>query len=168
MGDGDLRCAYHPNVNASGKCQKCGKLVCLECKVEKYTYNLKHEWCKKCDIENDIKTFVNKSSKSCIVMIVIIYLVLVPFTIIPITVGGIIALFSLIPAGFLGIFTFLAYRHQYRFIPTKRKQLELKMKQFLDGIKEDLLLILCKECGSRIETSTGICPKCGANLSDTS
>ncbi|MFX1389820.1 MAG: hypothetical protein ACFE9Z_07165 [Promethearchaeota archaeon] len=168
MEDANLKCAYHPNVNASGKCQKCGKLVCLECKIEKFKHNVRHEWCKKCNIDDEMKTFVDKSSTRCLVMITIIYLVLVPFTILPIVSGGITAFLALIPAGFLIVFTILAYYHQLRFIPTKRKQLELKMKNYLDGIKEDQLLILCRECGSRIERSVVICPNCGSNLKDTS
>jgi hypothetical protein len=162
MSDGNLKCAYHPNVNASGKCEKCGKFICLQCKVENYVNDLKKEYCKKCDLENQMKTLVNNSSKSCIVMIIIIYVVLIPLIILPIILTSI--LLSLIPATFLILFTFLFYRHQYHLIPTKRKVINMKIAEFLEKIKEDQLLILCQECGSRIEHSGSICPKCGFNL----
>jgi hypothetical protein len=162
MYDGNLKCAYHPNVNALGKCEKCGKLICLQCKVENYANGIKEEYCKKCDLENQMKIFVNNSSKSCIVMIIIIYIVLIPLIILSTILTNL--LLSLIPATFLSIFTFLFYRYQYHFIPTKRKVINMKIAEFLEKIKEDQLLIICQECGSRIEHSTVICPKCGSNL----
>jgi ribosomal protein L40E len=162
MYEGNLKCAYHPNVKASGKCEKCGKLICLQCKVENYINGVKKEYCKKCDLENQMKTIVNNNSKSCIVMIIIIYVVLIPLTILPIILTNI--LLSLIPATFLILFTFLFYRHQYHLIPTKRKVINMKIAEFLEKIKEDQLLIICRECGSRIEHSGAICPKCGSNL----
>ena len=162
MHNENLKCDYHPNVKASGKCEKCGKLICLQCKVENLVNGLKKEYCKKCDLENQMKTFVNNSSKSCVVMIIIIYVVLIPLTILPIILTNI--LLSLIPATFLIVFTFLFYRHQYHLIPTKRKVINMKIAEFLEKIKEDQLLIICRECGSRIEHSKVICSKCGANL----
>ena len=59
-----LKCAYHPEREANTKCEKCGKLICLECKqafttthgTEDTRYSVRHEYCQACYYDYKIKS----------------------------------------------------------------------------------------------------------------
>ena len=64
-------CHYHPNRDAITKCEQCGKLICIECKMifrkqhsagtsEHRTYYVtQHEVCPPCFYDLNIKTIKN-------------------------------------------------------------------------------------------------------------
>ncbi|MFX0040879.1 MAG: B-box zinc finger protein [Promethearchaeota archaeon] len=68
-----LKCAYHPEREASAKCEKCGKVICLECKIvnhktihggskdHSYAYNRSYEVCTICYYDRKTNTYGNRA-----------------------------------------------------------------------------------------------------------
>ncbi|MFX0063179.1 MAG: hypothetical protein ACFFC7_13460 [Candidatus Hermodarchaeota archaeon] len=90
----NLQCFYHPEREAATKCEKCGKLICLECKLIRREYTLtgsdssqwvRYEVCPACYAEmkaasaRGSKVFVIIAAVMCIAFIVIAALILIFF-----------------------------------------------------------------------------------------
>lgn len=170
-----LRCAYHPEREASAKCEKCSKVVCLECKMvyherhsggtgnRSYAYSVRREFCPVCFYDRKIKTYGSQAKiGATIFTIITLIMFIVPF----ILTGdffGIIFLLIMIP---IDILVFV-------YGPRKVKEFEYQKAEFLNSIrdtqspKEDKILeLFCPGCGEKLDPNTSVCSYCGSVIKD--
>ena len=123
-----LRCAYHPEREASAKCRKCGKVICLECLI-------KQKYCQLCYYDIKIKEYGRSTmtSTACIVTILTGFLIMIlslasrPDMN---TMGVIsISMWAIIPIACFSIYGFI-YSPIVRARPFKEKK-----EQFLNSLK---------------------------------
>ncbi|MCP4762979.1 MAG: hypothetical protein GY870_14465 [archaeon] len=83
-----LNCFYHPSREATNKCDNCGNLICLDCKMafnvtqhkgagdSSYGYSERHEFCQLCYYNAKLKQFdflhkfTKKRPKFCTLLII--------------------------------------------------------------------------------------------------
>lgn len=169
-----FKCAYHPEREASEKCEECGKLICLECKTvyhssvhggSEHAYSVRYEFCPVCFYNKKIKKYGPSTMiESAIFVIgpIIFVIYLQSYEFLPalmrlqiwLILGG-------IAVGF-GIYGFI-------YSPIKLKEFKRKKEEFLNGleplIKEEVIQKnFCPECGTRNEPDASICSYCGATI----
>jgi len=172
----NLNCHYHPDREAKTKCEICGKLICLECKMvlntthgtDESRYVIRHEACPLCFYAKMDKAY-SRNAKIFALMatifsttFIIILLVLNFFFSIDMVFPWVIGLAILIT---------LSWIYYLYYAPKKRDEFKQKKMDFLRGlkdytaIKEDLQLEQqCGNCGAKIEPNTSICSYCGSEL----
>ncbi|MFX1501529.1 MAG: zinc-ribbon domain-containing protein [Promethearchaeota archaeon] len=172
-----LKCYYHSDRDAQSKCDKCGKLICLECKkaftathgVNKSQYATRHELCLLCYFDREMAS-IRSSSTTCLVFIVFAIIMTTVFSFtnqrfifVPIIIGSIAIIISII----------LYYHTKYIWGPRKAETISIQRQKFMDslkiskekqGIKPINSEIYCSKCGNKIEEKVSICPHCGNNI----
>jgi len=177
-----LKCYFHPEREATSKCEKCGKLICLECKLvyhetytggskdTSYAYSKRYEYCPFCYYETKIKKYkINSIGLLCAAITFVFMLVFyITFT---------------LPTGFfhptlyipviiisIGIIitTIAFFFRQFIQTPKKVDEIETKIEEFLKSIgtpinikEEGVISKFCPECGTTLESGASICSYCG-------
>jgi len=168
-----LNCHYHPDREAATKCEICGKLICLECKMvlntthgtDESRYVIRHEACPLCFYAKKDKAYSKNALVSALVMtipsIIIIILLL------SLSISVIDYFFVIIPIIFIA-FSWIYYLY---YAPKKREEFKQKKLDFLrclkdfSDIKEDSQLEhRCGNCGAKVEPNISICSYCGSEL----
>ncbi|MFX1496376.1 MAG: zinc-ribbon domain-containing protein [Promethearchaeota archaeon] len=177
-----LKCFYHPEREANSKCEKCSKLICLECKMvyhqtvhggSGYAYTKRYEYCPICYYDTQIK----KSKINSIGGIIALSVLIISFFIFtfslprkaytyPATYFPIIFLLALIIIGGI-IFGYLQFVRK----PKKMSELNSKKDQFLKSINSPLIEkdnkgkpYFCSVCGNKLDPDALICSYCGTPL----
>lgn len=173
-----LKCAYHPEIDASDKCEKCGKVICLECKMvyhetihsgtgdSSYAYSKRYELCPPCFYDRKIKVhgYQNMIGGTIGIIIIISFIVFTQY--LSIGTDFFSMLFMLIPI--LAIVCIIISVFIYG--PIKLTKFKSKKEEFLNSIqpiasiqKEEAVTNICIECGNRIDPGASICSYCGAS-----
>jgi len=185
-----LKCAYHPGREASEKCEKCGKLICLECKMvyhltyrsgpgdNSYTYSRRFELCPLCYYDRKINIY-GKQAKTVggatIIGLIILFLVsLIIFdfgSIIPSIMLIFDIIFLIIPILMILITLYMIFIYG----PKKTEDFKSKREEFLNSIKQIVsnqndtaVGKFCIECGKKIDPDAYICSYCGATAKKNS
>jgi len=171
-----LKCAYHPERDASEKCEKCGKVICLECKMvyhethrggtgeRSYAYSVRHEYCPVCFYDRKIKTYGPQAKiTATIFTIIVLIMIFVIFNM----MGDYFPLFFLLVIIPLDIYAFV-------YGPRKLKEFRYKKAEFLNSLTlgqpvkgERLKESFCPECGNKLELNTSVCSYCGSVIEDS-
>lgn len=171
-----LNCSYHLNRQANAKCEKCGKLICLECKMifhqshtsgygeDSYTYSTRHEFCTPCYYDMRmkadkmmVKVFIPFSFM--VILMTIISGVFLEFLLI-----GIIGLL----VGLILLIVVILYR--LIIIPKKMARWEKKKQEFIDSLSSSKtsqaspIKKFCTLCGKEIQEDEEICENCGTKI----
>lgn len=177
-----LKCAYHPEIEASDKCEKCGKVICLECKMvyhetihhgtgdNSYAYSRRYELCPPCFYDRKIKKYGTTNMIGGIIGIIMISIFVgVSQTMMnpadmPSSFRFVGTLFLIIPIlAIVGIVIGV-----FIYGPIKLKDFKSKREEFWNGIKqvtsvqkEGAAPNFCIECGNKIDPDASICSYCG-------
>lgn len=165
-----LKCYYHPDREATVKCEICGKLVCVECKMflkrmqgaGNSRHVIRYEVCPLCYYDKMTKGYGNRAKLFAFI-----------FTI-PSIVFIIISLASII-FPFMAIFGVatiaILWIYALYYAPKKRDEFEQKRRDFLQGLedynsikKDQQLERRCNNCGAKVDPSASICSYCGMDL----
>ena len=170
-----LKCYYHPEREAQSKCEKCGKLICLECKkafnithgASKGSYSTRHEYCQVCYF-NHMSLSVYKTSRICFITIIINIIFLVVTNVISDSVEGYNnpIPFFLIP--FLIVLS-IAFIFSIIHGAKKREKIRDQKNGFLLNLKKSsrkkgVKIPICKKCGKQVDLNALICPYCGCDI----
>ena len=166
-----LKCYYHPDREATEKCETCEKLICIECKKSisrthgssESRYATQHDLCKPCYYDNEMEKYRPPSRNHRIVAVIfpIIDLILI----IIVLDGGFQNTGALIPIiAFLSVLSLLAvisYIVGRKRFPAKLAKLKTKKEKFFKILQTGSV---CQECGNKVETGISICPSCGSDI----
>ncbi|MFX0181020.1 MAG: zinc-ribbon domain-containing protein [Candidatus Hodarchaeota archaeon] len=177
-----LKCFYHPEREASSKCEQCEKLICLECKMVYHqvvhggssnAYTKRYEYCPICYYDTQIK----KSKINLIGGVIALSVLIISFFIFTFTLPEIAFSYpaTYIPIGFLLaliiigslIFGYLQLVRK----PKKVNQFNLKKEEFLKSVqaplfKKETKSTFCSECGNKIDSKASFCSYCGTTLNN--
>ncbi|MFX0022455.1 MAG: B-box zinc finger protein [Candidatus Hermodarchaeota archaeon] len=179
-----LKCAYHPEREASEKCEKCGKLICLECKMvyhltyqsrtedNSYAYSRRIELCPLCYYERKINVYGKQGKKVAVgtilgsIMLFVVSLIMIDFRPgMPSIMLILDIIFLIIPFLIIGITLYMILIYG----PKKSEEFKSKREEFLTSInkivsnqKKEALGKFCFECGKKIDPNAIICSYCGA------
>jgi len=180
-----LKCAYHPEREASTKCEKCGKLICVECKTVIHTrhgtgenrYSTRHEICIPCKYDREIGGFGIRVNIIGFIMCIAFLSIFIGIT----TYANInMPHFDLIAFPIIGIIALViigAYFIYWMTVKRKRGILKAKIQKEeylkkliqLPSKKDDTpSKMFCHECGGQITSDDSICSHCGAIIKDES
>jgi len=169
-----LKCYYHPEREAQSKCDKCGKLICLECKKSfnvirsssERSYSTRHEYCQVCYFKHQS---LSVYSKPCFFITAIIMMTV--FLIISnemIKSTGFDSSFQnfLIP---IIIVLFIAFIFSIIYGVKKRAKIKSQKEDFLMNVKKssrkkEVKIPICKKCGKKVDLNAMICPYCGSDI----
>ncbi|MFX1409048.1 MAG: zinc-ribbon domain-containing protein [Promethearchaeota archaeon] len=171
-----LNCYYHPEREASTKCEKCGKIICLECKMvyhetyyrgtgdDRYAYTKRYEYCPVCYYDTQIKK--HKRSSIGFIFLTIMLLFMLGFMFF-FNFADIQIFIMFLSIGItISIVAFIYM--QFIRIPKKVEEVETKKEEFLRSTKipkpikeEEIPPKFCPECGTSIESGASICSYCG-------
>jgi len=174
-----LKCFYHPEREAATKCEKCGKVICVECKMvyhktvhrgtgdDRYAYSERYEYCPVCYYDTEIKKYKNYSYGCIGVMIVFIIAAIFMFFPTGLYTPMMFVVGILLSLGiFISIIAFFYLRFVYS--PKKTAEFNAKKEEFLQSIKtptsikeEEITAKFCPECGTRVEPDYSVCSYCG-------
>ena len=111
-----LKCYFHPDREASTKCEKCEKMLCIECKkpytathgVSESRYATQHDMCKPCyyDIEMQRYTISSRGYYIAFCILVPIILTLVILYLVFLSLVGFMA-FVFLAGGLVPTFLFV-------------------------------------------------------------
>ena len=180
-----LKCAYHLEREASSKCEKCGKLICLECKMvyrqtvhggsgdSSYAYSKRYEYCPVCYYDAKAKIYKYSSIVGFFTIGMLIFMLFVVF--LPTSPLSYSHPAMYIPLIIISIMLAIAvivvvYLHFIR-RPKKVGELDAKKEEFLRSIKtptknidEEEMGFFCTECGNKIDPDASICSYCGRTV----
>ncbi|MFX1554308.1 MAG: B-box zinc finger protein [Promethearchaeota archaeon] len=180
-----LKCAYHPDREAITKCEKCGKLICVECKTVVHdthigkdsSYSTRHEICVACKYDREISHFGFGFSVIPFLMIIAFLLIFIGIT----TYANInMPHFNLIALPIIGTIALViisAYFIYWMTVKRKRGILKAKIEKEeylkkliqLPSKKDDTpSKMFCPECGGEISSDDIICSHCGSTIKDES
>ncbi|MFX1500307.1 MAG: hypothetical protein ACFFDH_05000 [Promethearchaeota archaeon] len=164
-----LKCYYHPERDAITKCEKCGKVICLECKMvyhvrytsrsgnHQYTSTSMYEYCPVCFYDQQINSYGPQAKRSVGVFSIVSLVLIVIFSIF-FTMASVVLLtlvLVLIPVD-ISIFVYN---------PRKIVGFEIKKAEFLKTIQpvkeEQIKELFCSECGNKLEPDISVCSYCG-------
>ena len=174
-----LKCYYHPEREAATKCEKCGKVICVECKMvyhktvhrgtgdDRYAYSERYEYCPVCYYDTEIKKYKNYSYGCIGVMIVFIIAEIFMFIPTGLYTPMMFIVGILLSIGILiSIIAFFILRFVYS--PKKTAEFNAKKEEFLQSIKtptitkkEEITTNFCPECGTQVEPDASVCSYCG-------
>lgn len=165
-----LNCYYHPDREAKEKCEICGKLICLECKMvlkrmygaQESTHIVRYEVCPLCYYDKKDKEYGEKAIKFALMM----------------TIPSVIFIIILIVVEFffymvIGLAILIAFSWIYAlyYAPKKRDEFKQEKMDFLRGLKDYTAIkknleseLRCGNCGAKIEPNTSVCSYCGSDL----
>ena len=167
-----LKCYYHPEREAQSKCEKCGKVICVECKMvyhrtvhrgtgdDRYAYSERYEYCPICYYDTQIKK--SKSYSYGCIAFAIFFIVAAVF------MTGFFnpIIFTLLLVGVvISLVLFVILRFVYS--PKKTAEFNAKKEEFLQRTKKpsvtkkEEITKFCPECGTRVETDASVCSYCG-------
>jgi hypothetical protein len=163
-----FKCYYHPDREASVKCEICGKLVCLECRMYlkkmQGTGNsrtvIRYEVCPLC-YYNKMDKGYGKRAKLFALGFTIPLIIFIAISLILIDVPF-IAIFGIATIAILWIYAFY-------YAPKKRVEFRKKREFFLQGLetynsKKRELERRCTNCGAKVDPNASICSYCGEDL----
>jgi len=162
-----LKCYYHPDREATTKCEKCEKMLCIECKKQNSVthgagesqYATQHEFCMPCYCDNEMEKYAPPGRRAQIALIILPIIDLI-FIILFFNYGfGLIA-----PSLFFGVLSLAAvisYFKKRKISPVKLAELKAKKENFFKILQSGGF---CPECGNKVETGIAICPSCGYDI----
>lgn len=169
-----VKCYYHPDRDATTKCENCEKMICVECKkayhvthgVKDNHYATQHDLCQLCyyDIEMKKYSFSPRGYYIPISILVAADVIFIILFLVALLHFGNFFFAILIPffSGLLFIFLCLyTYFRDKKRHPEEFAKLKSKKENFLKSLKSGNI---CPECGNKVETSISICPSCGSNI----
>lgn len=167
-----LKCYYHPERDASTKCEKCGKMICLECKTvyhvsytsgskeHRHTSTSRYVYCPVCFYDQKINAYGPKAKMSVAI-----------FSTIGIAMFGIPSIFDPMVSVILLIFILVMIPLNisiFVYNPRKAIGFEIKKAEFLNSLKtmqpvkeERVKELFCSECGNKLEPDVSVCSYCG-------
>ncbi len=175
-----LKCYYHPNREAITKCEKCEKMICIECKkpisvthgVGDSSYATQHDFCMPCYYDREMKQYdfsprgyyIFGSITATSVVIFIILALVFAFSEME---GKIAVVITFSVLTFISTVLFLGtlksfFNNKGEF-PVLLAELKTKKEDFLKTLQSGNV---CPECGNKFEVGFSICPSCGYNLVD--
>ena len=156
-----LKCFYHPEREAQSKCEKCGKLICLECKKSFIirrgsSYSTKQEYCQVCYFKQQALLIYKIGFMLFMFLVMALIMMMITFS------------NFLIPFLFVLIIAFIFI---IIYCAKKRAKIISQKENFIRGIKsssvkKDVVFPTCKKCGKKIESNILICPYCGCDIKD--
>lgn len=165
-----LNCYFHADREANTKCELCGKLICLECKMvlkrrhgtEHSSYISSYDVCPLCFYDKMDKGYGKNA-------ITVALLTTIPAVIFIILLAVTEFFFPMIIAiAAIAAFTWI---YALFYAPKKRKEFNQQKKDFLQSLKkyrinkvDSQLEQRCGNCGAKIEPNTSICSYCGNEL----
>ncbi|MFX0137603.1 MAG: hypothetical protein ACFFDN_28450 [Candidatus Hodarchaeota archaeon] len=137
-----LNCYYHPEREVNTKCENCGKLICVKCKMifqKAYDrmdvrYYKSYEYCPICFYDKNIVKYRRNP-------IIIAMSFTIMFTILIIGISSIIdpssesSIFLLFPIVISVIFIIAPNIYAFIYCPRKVKEFKEKKEEFLQSIK---------------------------------
>jgi hypothetical protein len=168
-----LNCHYHQDREAKTKCEICGKLICLECKMvlntahgtDESRYVIRHEICPLCFYAKKDKAYGKNAL--VVALLTTVPSILIIITLLSFSISVIDYFFVIIPISFIA-FCWIYYLY---YAPKKRDEIKKQKMDFLRGLtdytanKKDLQLEhLCGNCGAKIEPNISICSYCGSEV----
>ncbi|MFX1503874.1 MAG: B-box zinc finger protein [Promethearchaeota archaeon] len=171
-----VKCYYHPDREATTRCEKCEKMICVECRksyhvthgVNDSRYATQHDLCFPCyyDIEMEKYSFSARSYYIPISILTVVDVILIVIAIVLVQLSG--ESFFFFPFGipfFSGLlFILLCLRTYFRDKkrhPEEFAKLKEKKENFFKTLESGNL---CPECGSKVELGVSVCPSCGSNI----
>ena len=180
-----LKCYYHPEREAQSKCEKCGKVICVECKMvyhktvhrgtgdDRYAYSERYEYCPVCYYDTHVKKYKNYPYP-CIGFIIIFIIAAISMTLFTPGIYNPMS-FLVITLLSLGILISVVAFFYLRFVysPKKTAEFNAKKEEFLQRTKtptitkkEEISTKFCPECGTRVEPDASVCSYCGFILKE--
>jgi len=178
-----LKCVYHPDREASTKCEKCGKLICLECKqtfttthgTEDSRYSVRHEYCQVCYYDYKIKS-AKYTPVVCVISILffIISLIMIntfisntDFSPEDLSTPILIMYAGLFISIIVSIYLLLVYRPKKIALYENKKQIFLTSTGKSPSSKEAKPIEkFCSECGNKLEPGVSVCSYCGVFIEE--
>ncbi len=169
-----LKCYYHPDREATTKCEKCDKMICIECKkpisithgVKESQYATQHEFCMPCYYDYEMKKYSYSPRGYYIafsillpIILTLVILGLVFISHIPAAGFGLLAS-SPIPT-FLFVCLLVSYISAKKRSPGMLAELKIKKEDFFKTLQ---IGSVCPECGNSVKTGISICPSCGSDI----
>ncbi len=185
-----LTCKYHPDREANSKCEKCGAMVCLECKnifrrsyssgTDSSSYTSTYELCPEC-YAIAVKQSYNPL---CFVAPAIMVLFIIGGVTMVFWDTGFSAIFLMIPIPILGI---LGYQFFIKG-PREKAEAERKKAAALGNLSHfsnlnssyssnlqnthfngntnfsDSKPMYCEQCGKRLDSDSKFCKYCGNSV----
>ncbi len=182
MAPENVSCYYHPNRDAITKCEKCGKLICVECKMvigetryddtgdNSYTYSKRQEFCKLCYYNKKIKIY---SAEGNLFFYICLFIILIIISLI----SPIYMVFSIFLAVVCLIGTLTAPKKLSKNLAEKEKflnSLDQSLKKTSISNKNNQYskddntsdLTYCQQCGKRIDINATFCNLCNNSTVD--
>ncbi len=172
-----LKCYYHPEREAQSKCEKCGKLICLECKkafnkthkASERSYSTRHEYCQVCYFNHmSLAVYKTPISYFAFIIVLIIFLIITNVAFDSVGYNNPMPIF-LIPFIIVLIIAFIfSIIHGAK----KREDLMDQKNSFLLNLKNSsskkkaVIIPTCKKCGKKIDSNIIICPHCGCDIKE--
>ncbi|MFX0073652.1 MAG: zinc-ribbon domain-containing protein [Candidatus Hermodarchaeota archaeon] len=180
-----LKCTYHPERDASEKCEKCGKLICLECKMvyhltyhngtgnHGYSHSRQFNLCPLCYYNRKINVYGKQSKRVGLATIIglillfVISLIMFDFgSSIPSVMLVLDILFLIIPILIIILILYMILIYGPKKVETfksKRENFLTSINQMVPNHKETPSSKFCAECGKKIDPDALICSYCGAS-----
>ena len=173
-----LKCYYHPNREAITKCEKCEKMICIECKkpisrihgVKESRYATQHDFCMPCYYDCEMKQYDFSPRgyyifASIAATSVVIFIILALVTAFSENKHKIAIVITFCVLTFISTVLFLSalkffFKNKVRF-PVLLAELKTKKENFLKTLQSGNV---CPECGNKFEVGFSICPSCGYDL----
>lgn len=176
--EGILNCFYHPERDASTKCEKCGRMICLECKTvyhevhstgtgdSRSSYSIRREFCPVCFYDQKIRMRLSIRKVGRIIASIFTIIVLIVVLVL-VFLKGWLASFIFLP--FLIPIDILAFAYG----PHSEVEFERQKVEFLNSVKtiqqvkeERLKGLFCPECGNQLEPDVSVCSYCGTIIKE--
>lgn len=170
-----VKCNYHPEREATTKCEKCGKFICLECRtaIHRYhgttdsSYSTRHEICIPCYYDTKLERYSFNLRPTYICFGVLVIGILI-FLILDQTIGlhfdnSPIGPFTIVMFFISGVFLILLilfFRNKKR-VPVIYAELTRQKKHWLSTGKTDRI---CPNCGNNVEVGIYRCPSCSSKI----
>lgn len=160
-----LKCYYHPDREATTKCEKCEKVICIKCKKSyNVTHGVKeslnatqHDMCKPCYYDIEIEKYTFSSRSYYIAFFIPVLMCLIPIFTALVFAFGLSLFFYFI----IILMIMILFLRRMKSSPEKLAELMTKKEKFLKTLQSGNV---CPECGNKVEIGISICPSCGSNL----
>jgi len=167
-----LKCYFHPDREATTKCEKCERMLCIECK-EPYTvthgvddsrYATQHDLCMPCYYDIEMHKYRNPGRGYHIVLGVLITIILILdilgiYLLSVLTIAGTGMLATSAVPTFLFVILLLHYISAKKRNPGMLAELKKKKEKYLKALE---IGGVCPGCGNKLEVGISICPSCGS------
>ena len=171
-----LKCYNHPEVDATTKCEKCHKLICLRCKKNfnithgsgRDKYSTSHVYCRGC--YHNLGNRKYRSSPYRPLIFILPFAIVFVFVIITIFAFPFFHFTMAIPPLIVSVILIIVI---IGVIYSRSAKAPVKLMESMVSKEDDIRSMnlptksqnkFCQECGKQIDPDASICPYCGITL----